>query len=123
MDRTNRIACEMQKALTEIISREMNDPRIPVITSVTKVKLTKDLQFAKAYVSMVAKDEEKNKAIECLNSSTGFIRSCLGKKMIIRQLPQLVFETDNSVEEGVHMAAVIDRVIKAEKEGKKDNEA
>lgn len=111
MDRTLRIAGEMQRAIAEIIRSDMKDPRIPVVTSVTKVKLTKDLQFAKIYISMFGTPEEKKAGINCLKSSAGFIRTMLGKRMIIRQLPQLNFVIDNSVEEGAAMSKIIDEVI------------
>ncbi|MBO7658169.1 MAG: 30S ribosome-binding factor RbfA [Clostridia bacterium] len=111
MDRTLRIAGEMQRAIAEIIRSDMKDPRIPVVTSVTKVKLTKDLQFAKIYISMFGTPEEKKAGINCLKASAGFIRTMLGKRMIIRQLPQLNFVIDNSVEEGAAMSKIIDEVI------------
>lgn len=119
MDRTIRIAGEMQRTLTEIINRDMKDPRIPPITSVTRVKLTKDLQFAKAYVSIFGSPEEKKQAVECLNSSSGFIRSMLGKRMIIRQLPKILFRIDDSVDVGTAMDMKISKII-AEDNMKKD---
>lgn len=116
MDRTIRIAGEMQRALSEIIQFDMKDPRIPPVTGVTKVKLTKDLQFAKVYVSMFASAEEKKTAVNCLASSEGFIRSMLGKRMIIRQLPRLTFRIDNSAEEGEAMSRRIDEVMRSDAE-------
>ena len=116
MDRTIRIAGEMQRALSEIIQFDMKDPRIPPVTGVTKVKLTKDLQFAKVYVSIFAAPEEKMQAIHCLAASEGFIRSMLGKRMIIRQLPRLTFRLDNSAEEGEAMSKRIDEVIRRDAE-------
>ena len=116
MDRTIRIAGEMQRALSEIIQFDMKDPRIPPVTGVTKVKLTKDLQFAKVYVSIFASPEEKKTAVECLASSEGFIRSMLGKRMIIRQLPRLTWRLDNSAEEGEAMSKKIDEVIRRDAE-------
>lgn len=119
MERTIRIAAELQKTICDVIRLDMKDPRIPVVTSVTKVKLTKDLQFAKAYISMFGTDEEKKAGIECLTQSAGFIRYHVGKRMIIRQIPQLAFELDNSVEEGAKMSAKIDEVLNSEKNGNK----
>ncbi len=105
----------MQRALTEIINRDMKDPRIPPITSVTRVKLTKDLQFAKAYVSMFASPDEKKAAVDCLNSSSGFVRSMLGKRMIIRQIPKILFKVDDSVDVGTAMDARITEIIAGDK--------
>ncbi len=59
--------------------------------------------------------EEKKTGINCLRSSAGYIRTMLGKRMIIRQLPQLNFVIDNSVEEGAAMSKIIDDVIASEK--------
>ncbi len=115
MDRIIRIAGEMQKALTEIINRDMKDPRIPPITSITRVKLTKDLQFAKAYVSIFGSPDEKKQAVDCLNSSSGFIRSMLGRRMIIRQLPKILFKVDDSVDVGTAMDQKISEIIAEDK--------
>ncbi len=120
MDRTIRIAAELQKTLCDIIRSDLKDPRIPLVTSVTDVKLTKDLQFAKAYVSMFGTEAEKAAGMEALKQSAGFIRYRVGKRMIIRQLPELSFELDNSVEEGVRMSAIIDKVIENDKKGKEE---
>ncbi len=122
MDRIIRIAGEMQRALTEIINRDMKDPRIPPITSITRVKLTKDLQFAKAYVSIFGSPDEKKQAVDCLNSSSGFIRSMLGKRMIIRQLPKILFKVDDSVDVGTAMDMKISEIIAEDRKKEDTNE-
>ena len=60
MERTDRIAAEMKRVVSDIIRTELKDPRIPVVTSVTRLKLAKDLKFAKIYVSCLGNEAEKN---------------------------------------------------------------
>ncbi|MBR5785569.1 MAG: 30S ribosome-binding factor RbfA [Clostridia bacterium] len=110
MDRTQRIAGEMRRALSDIIQNELKDPRIPLVTSITNIKLAKDLKYAKIYISVFAGDEEKKAAIKALKGSSGFIRRALGQKMIIRSLPELTFVLDESLEYGSYMNRKIDEL-------------
>ena len=111
-DRIIRIANEMRKVISDLLMYELKDPRIPVMTSVMHIKLAKDLKYAKVYVSVYGTDEEKAKAIAALKSSSGFIKHEIGKRMIIRAMPELTFEIDNSIERGAYMSEMIDKTIK-----------
>lgn len=111
--RTGRINGEMKRELAEII-RLLKDPRIPELTSVMDVEVTKDLKYAKVYVSVFEADEEKQKdAIRGLKSSAGFIRQELKKRIALRQIPELSFVLDHSIEYGAHINDVI-RSIESE---------
>lgn len=110
MDRTERIASEMRRVLSDIIRNDVKDPRIPPVTSITNIKLAKDLKYAKVYVSIYAGEDEKKAAIEALKGSGGFIRRTLGQKMIIRSLPELTFVLDESIEYGSYMNKKIDEI-------------
>lgn len=110
MDRTQRIAGEMRRALSDIIQNDLKDPRIPLVTSITNIKLAKDLKYAKIYISIFASDEEKKAAMEALKGSSGYIRRALGQKMIIRSLPELTFVPDESLEYGSYMNRKIDEL-------------
>ena len=112
MDRTERIAGEMRRALSDILRNDLKDPRIPTVTSVTNIKLAKDLKYAKVYISIYAGEEEKKAALAALRGSGGFIRKALGQKMIIRTLPKLTFVLDDSFEYGSYMARKIDELTK-----------
>ena len=61
MDRTERIAGEMRRALSDILRNDLKDPRIPTVTSVTNIKLAKDLKYAKVYISIYAGEKEKKR--------------------------------------------------------------
>lgn len=110
--RTDRISEEVKKHLSDII-RELKDPRIPLMTSVVSVSVTKDLKYAKAYVSIMGTEEEKKDAIKGLKSAAGFIRREIGNRMLLRALPDFSFEIDNSIEHGAHINELLQSVMKA----------
>ncbi len=109
--RTDRISEEIKKHLSDII-RELKDPRIPLMTSVVSVSVTKDLKYAKAYISVMGDDETKKEAIKGLKSAAGFIRREIGNRVLLRALPQFNFELDNSIEHGAHINELLQSVIK-----------
>ena len=110
MERTDRIAAEMKRVVSDIIRTELKDPRIPVVTSVTRLKLAKDLKFAKIYVSFFGDEAEKKAAMQALKASAGLIRYLIGQKMAIRTLPELNFALDESIEYGSYMVERIAQV-------------
>lgn len=109
--RTDRISEEVRKHLSDII-RELKDPRIPLMTSVVSVSVTKDLKYAKAYVSIMGDEETKKEALKGLKSAAGFIRKEIGARVLLRALPEFHFELDNSIEHGAHINELLQSVIK-----------
>ena len=77
--KNTRINGEVQKALSEIIRTELKDPRIHPMTSVVLVKVTPDLKYCKAYISVLAGEEQARDTIQGLKSAEGFIRTRLAK--------------------------------------------
>ena len=115
-----RINGEVQKALSEIIRSELKDPRIHPMTSVVQVSVTPDLKICKAYISVLADEEQAKDTIRGLKSAEGFIRRMLAKTINLRNTPELTFVLDESIEYGVTMSKLIDEVT--HKEDKKDEE-
>ena len=116
MERTDRIAAEMKRVVSDIIRTELKDPRIPVVTSVTRLKLAKDLKFAKIYMSFLGDEAQKKAAMQALKASAGLIRYQIGQKMTIRTLPELNFALDESIEYGSYMAERIAQVMAEDKQ-------
>lgn len=105
-NRLNRINEELKKEISQIISFELKNPDATGLISVTKVKITPDLKYAKVYVSLLnSKNEEKT--IEALKSSAGFIRSSIAKRINLRITPELVFEKDDSMEYGMKIDSIL----------------
>lgn len=112
VDRTNRIAEEMKKEISNIIQNELKDPRLPSMVSITHINVTRDLRYAKIYVSVLGDEEQKSGAITALKSAAGFIRREIGQRIKLRYTPELIFELDNSIEHGVYMNKLINEVVK-----------
>lgn len=105
-NRLNRINEELKKEISQIISFELKNPDATGLISITKVKITPDLKYAKVYVSLLnSKNEEKT--IEALKSSAGFIRSLIAKRINLRITPELVFEKDDSMEYGMKIDSIL----------------
>lgn len=97
--RANRVGEQIKKELTDIIQREMKDPRIGFVT-VTGVDVTGDLQQAKAFVTVYGDEEERRQSLDGLEQAKGFIRSEIGQRVQLRKTPELEFEFDESIERG-----------------------
>lgn len=106
-----RVADQIQRDLSTIISLELKDPRVGMIT-LTEVHLTPDYAHAKVYfTSLRDSPEEINTILNCLINAAGFIRMHLGKKLHIHTLPQLHFIHDKSTMNGIALSKLIDQAI------------
>ena len=105
--KNTRINGEVQKALSDIIRSELKDPRIHPMTSVVLVQVTPDLKYCKAYISVLADEEQAKDTIRGLKSAEGFIRTQLAKAVNLRNTPEI-----QSIEYGVRMSKLIDDVTK-----------
>lgn len=120
--RTRRVAEQIQRELAVLIRDAVKDPRLGMV-SVTGVEVSRDMSYAKVYVSILGQGENADNAakesLEVLKRAAGFLRRELGREMIIRSVPQLKFIHDTSLEEGAHMSALIDKALRS---GKPDTE-
>ncbi len=103
--RIDRISEEVRHAIDAII-RDMNDPRIGGTYCVTRADVTRDLRFAKVYISIL-EDEKADEMIKALKKAAGFIRRELGMRVDLRYTPELLFERDRNIAYGVHIAQVL----------------
>ena len=107
MERVNTL---VQREISELILRELRDPRLDEFVSVTEVSVSPDLRNAKVYVSSVGGQQKETQILAALNSASGFLRSELAKKIRIRRMPELHFQWDNSIEKGDRILRLIDEV-------------
>jgi ribosome-binding factor A len=113
--KNRRINDEVQRALAGIV-REVKDPRISPLTSVTGTEVAPDLKTCKVYISVYGDSEAGAKTMEGLRSAAGFIRGELARKVNLRNTPQLTFILDDSIAYGVAMSHRIDEVTAADRE-------
>ena len=114
--RIDRISEEVRREVDAIIREELHDPRISGTWSVTRAEVTGDLRYAKIYIS-VLEDEKRDELTEALKNARGYIRRALGKRMIIRYTPELIFISDKNIEYGVHIAKVLADTVKPAQNG------
>ena len=108
-NRQGRINEEMQKELANLI-RSLKDPRIQgSMVTVTGVRATPDLRWAKVYVSVLEKDKARD-VMKGLQSTGGWLRRELGSSLQLRYTPELVFQEDDSIEYGAHMADLLSKL-------------
>lgn len=108
--KNTRINSEVQRELSELISRELKDPRIHPMTTVVAADVTPDLKFCKVYISVLGSEEAGKETIQGLKSAVGFMRTQLAKRINLRNTPDLIFILDQSIEYGVKMTRLIDEV-------------
>ena len=103
--RIDRISEDVRHALDAII-REMNDPRISGTYCVTRADVTRDLRYAKVYVSIL-EDDKADEMMKALKNAAGFIRRELGREVDLRYTPELIFELDTNIEYAAHIQQVL----------------
>jgi len=105
--RTERVRHQLQREIAMILQREIKDPRVSMVT-VSDVEVSRDLAYAKVFVTFFQDDPEQIKqALKVLNEASGFIRSLLGKRIKARIVPQLKFQHDASLNEGIRMGKLV----------------
>ena len=112
--RLGRVNEELMKALSQIITYELKNPDVTGMISVTKVKVTPDLKYAKVYVSIFNSKNIKE-TMEGLKKSSGFIRTELAKRINLRNTPELIFEIDDSMEYGAKIDSILKEIMPNEK--------
>ncbi len=95
--RTEQVGEFLREELSDIIRREVKDPRVGFF-SVTRVDIGTDLRTARVYVSVLGTDEERAGTLAALRSAAGFIRHHLRPRLRMRQIPDLDFRDDRSME-------------------------
>ena len=112
-NRRGRINEELQRELSSLI-RDLKDPRVQGIVSVTHVEATPDLRYATVCISVLDK-EKSAEVLKGLKSAAGFLRRELGAAMMLRYTPELVFTEDHSIEKGARIFEILSKLEQEEK--------
>lgn len=108
--RMGRISEEIKRLVSTIVRTGLKDPRISPMTSITHAEVTRDLSYANIYVSVLGSEEEKINTINALTKASGFIRKEVSHKLKLRHTPEFLFKIDNSIEKGMYMSKLIEKV-------------
>ena len=109
--RAKRVGQQIQRALSELIRRELRDPRLGMIT-LTDVRMSPDLGYAKVYYSVLGADPHL--AQEILTQAADILRGPLGRALGIRHSPELRFIPDELIESGARLSALINEAVKSD---------
>ena len=115
-NRLAKINDEIKRELGELIPR-LKDPRVQGLVSITRVDATRDMRYAKIYVSVLSGTADRNDVVKGLSSASGFLRHEIGQRLALRMAPELKFIADDSIERGAHIIDVLNN-INAKPEGK-----
>ena len=109
-NRMDKINEELKKELSIIIDTDLKNPHITGMISVTKVKTSPDLRYARVYISLLNCKNVKE-TLDGLKSASGFMRTELAKRVNLRYTPELRFEIDDSMEYGARIENILKNII------------
>jgi len=111
--RQGRLGEEIRKVISELLRREIKDPRLSGMVSISGVEVTSDGSYATVYVSILGNEDGKNEeeqanVLAAFKSAKGLIKKEIGRQVKLRHIPDLIFKPDNSMEYGRHITKIID---------------
>ncbi len=115
-NRINRINEEIARELSALI-RDLKDPRVQGLVSITRVDTTQDLRYARVYISLLDKSDAKE-VFRGLKSAAGYLRRELGSALSLRYTPELVFQRDDSIDTGARILSILRDIETGETEGR-----
>ena len=107
IERVNNL---IRREISELLQRQVKDPRLGAFVAVTEVSTSADLKYAKVFVSCISSQKEKQETLSALTAASGFFRKELAKHLRLRRIPELSFYWDDSIERGDHLLRLIDQV-------------
>ena len=108
--RSERTSKLIQQKISQVLERQVNDPRLSNLISVTGVSVSPDLKYAKIFVSTLGDESVKRDMLAGLNNASGFLRKELASHIKMRCIPQLSFHYDDSIERGTRLLELIAQV-------------
>lgn len=106
-NRLVRVNSLLKEVLFEVIHREVKNPEINEFVTVTRVETSADLQHAKVYISLIASDAHKQRILQLLQESAGYIAVHASKKVRLRYFPQLLFKLDTGLEHSLKIQQLL----------------
>ncbi|KKO48960.1 ribosome-binding factor A [Arsukibacterium sp. MJ3] len=119
--RVDRLSQHIKREMAVILQREIKDPRLHSMITVSDVEVSRDLSHAKVFVTFLGMDDSKvEDNLKILNDAAGFVRSLIGKRIQTRIVPNIRFAFDQSLNEGIRMASLVATVRQEDERKRKD---
>ena len=110
--RTDRLNSLLKEVISEVIKRDVRNPHVNELVTVTRVQISKDLHYAKVFISVIGSEQEKAETIEALTSAAGFIAVQSSQKVVMRYFPELTFKLDDSVDKHMRIEELLGKISK-----------
>ena len=108
--RIDRLNSLLKEVISDVIRKEVRNPHVKELLTVTRVEITKDLHHAKVYISVIGTQAEKESTIAALQSAAGFIAVAASKKVVMRYFPELLFKLDDSVDKQIRIDSLLHKI-------------
>src|SRR5438874_12669891 len=108
--RTEMLGSTIQRELAEMILRDLQDPRITGLPSITRVKVSTDLSIADVYITVMGTEGQQTAALNALKHSAGMMRAKLTKDLSLRQAPFLKFHLDEDLKNELAVLELLEQV-------------
>lgn len=109
IERTDRLNSLLKEVISEVIRKEVRNPLVSELFTITRADISRDLRHAKVYVSVIGTKEQKEQTVVELNRSAGFVAR-LSSKVVLRYFPDLVFYLDDSVDKHMRIQDLLKEI-------------
>lgn len=108
--RLERLSGLFRQELSDLLLRQVKDPRLAEFVAITRVEITPDLRHAQVYVSVMGSEREKASTLEGLAAAAHYLRRELSNRLTLRRMPELSFRRDDSLEQGAHVLDLLSQI-------------
>lgn len=108
--RTERLNSLLKEVISEVIRQDVKNPNVSELLTITEVNITKDLHYAKVYVSVIGSEQDKKQTIDALQQASGFISTMAAKKVVMRYFPHLKFILDSTVNKQMKIDLLLKKI-------------
>ncbi len=111
--RTERINAQLREEISDLLLRDVKDPRVTGLVTVTHVEVSPDLAHARVHVSFLGEEGEQDTVLAALRSAAPFLRHELLRRLRVRTVPSLTFKRDDSIQRAAELTEMIHGVTRA----------
>ena len=108
--RLERLNGLFRRELSDLLLRQVKDPRLAQFVSITRVYISPDLSHARVFVSVMGSEDEKSSTLKGLTAAAHYLRRELNHRISLRRMPELSFLRDDSLEQGAHVLDLLDQI-------------
>ena len=108
--RVERLNSLLKEVISEVVTKDVRNPHVANLITVTRVDISSDIKHAKVYISVIGTDQQKQETLEALQSAAGFIAVNASKKVVLRYFPVLTFKLDTSVDQHLRIDEILNQI-------------